>query len=139
MRKQRSRKCTGGHRHVQLVGGKARACQVYPEKLAKAVLIEIKQELKHNGILALVYQDLLVANSVDTDLHEYDGHFVDDVTGQLFDTQLVVAAGKEDMATHFAHRAYDKTPISDCWHATGKAPIGCLWIDINKGDDEHPD
>ena len=43
------------------------------------------------------------------------------------------------MATDFAHRAYDKRPISECWHVTGKAPIGCRWIDINEGDDEHPD
>ena len=32
LRNQLSRKCLGGHRHVALLGGRAKACQVYPDK-----------------------------------------------------------------------------------------------------------
>ena len=59
LKDQLSRKCLGGHRHVQLIGGRAKACQVYPEKLVRSICKGIQLELKHNGVLSLVYQDLL--------------------------------------------------------------------------------
>ena len=37
VKEQLSKKGTEGHRHVQLMEGKARACQVYPEKLVRAI------------------------------------------------------------------------------------------------------
>ena len=33
---------------------------------------------------------------------------------------------------------YDKVPIAECKRATGKLAITVRWIDINKGDQEHP-
>ena len=136
---QLSKTCQGGHRHVQLMGGRAQACQVYPEKLVRAILRGIKLEIKHSGIMSMVYQDLLTVSSEEADVYDYEGHFVDDMSGQILDTRLVIAARKEEMATYYSHNAYEKRPITECWHVTGKAPIGCRWIDINKGDDEHPE
>ena len=46
-----SLKCMGGHRHIQLLGGRARACQEYPDKLCKYILKGIKTELIHSGII----------------------------------------------------------------------------------------
>ena len=43
LRDHLSNKCLGGHRHIQLMGGKARACQVYPDKLCRAMLKGIRQ------------------------------------------------------------------------------------------------
>ena len=43
------------------------------------------------------------------------------------------------MQTYFDHKAYDKVPISEAMTVTGKQPIGCRWIDINKGDEENPE
>ena len=37
LREQLSKTCLGGHRHVHLMGGKAKACRVYPPKLARAI------------------------------------------------------------------------------------------------------
>ncbi len=51
VRDQLSRKCLGGHGHVALLGGRARACQVYPNKVCRAMLTGIKQELVHSGII----------------------------------------------------------------------------------------
>ena len=31
-----------------------------------------------------------------------------------------------------------KVSIKECYEETGKAPIGVRWVDINKGDSEHP-
>ena len=54
LRDQLTRKCLGGHRHVHLMGGRAKACQVYTPKLVKAIRKGIMLELKYKGILPLV-------------------------------------------------------------------------------------
>ena len=61
------------------------------------------------------------------------------MSGQILNKDLVIQARKEEKDKYFSHKAYDKVPISESWEVTGKAPIGCRWIDINKGDDENPD
>ena len=43
------------------------------------------------------------------------------------------------MNKYLQHNAYDKVPIEEAWRISGKGPIGSRWIDINKGDDEHPE
>ena len=139
LREQLSKKCLGGHRHVHLMGGKAKACQVYPPKLVKAICRGIQLELKHNGILSLAYKDMLSVSQEDADVIEYEGQFYDDVSGQILKKDLVIAARKEEMATYYAHKAYDKVPITESWEVTGKGPIGSRWIDINKGDDDKPE
>ena len=34
---------------------------------------------------------------------------------------------------------YVKVPLEECWKQTGQVPIGTRWVDVNKGDDDHPD
>ena len=54
-----SRRCTNElgtekwHRHVLLMGGKAKACQVYPMKLVKAILKGLKAQLRADLLLQL--------------------------------------------------------------------------------------
>ena len=33
---------------------------------------------------------------------------------------------------------YEKVPIAEAWAKTGRPPITCRWVDINKGDDVVP-
>ena len=139
LRNQLNKQCLGGHRHVQLVGGRAKACQVYPKGLCRAILRGIKAELTNNGLLAMVYQDVLITSSEDDDIVEFEGNFIDDMSGKVLNRELVIAARKEEMQTYFDHKAYDKVQISEAMRVTGKQPIGCRWIDINKGDEENPE
>ena len=37
------------------------------------------------------------------------------------------------------HGVYTKVSEAECWRVTGKAPIGVCWVDVNKGDDAHPE
>ena len=67
-----------------------------------------------------------------------DEQFVDDVSGQLLDTEMVKEAWKEEMEQFDLHKVYAKVPISECVRMTSKGPIGSRWIDINKGDIVHP-
>ena len=48
-------------------------------------------------------------------------------------------AREEEMGEVRKHEVYEKVPIEECWERTGKAPIQTRWIDINKGDNVHPE
>ena len=43
--------CTGGHRHAQLLSGRAKTCEVYPTKLCEALLRRLKDQLVASGRL----------------------------------------------------------------------------------------
>ena len=139
MKQALDKQCLGGHRHVQLMGGRAKACQVYPENLVRAILKGIRLELAHSGMLSMVYGDLLHIDAEDEAMNDINGYFIDDMSGHKLDTKLVLKARKEEMDKYYAHNAYDKVPIEECHRVTGKGPIGSRWIDINKGDDDNPD
>ena len=113
MKNQLDKKCLGGHRHVHLLGGRAKACQVYPENLVRAILKGIRQELTHNGILSITHRDILSVSSEDADVIDYDGHFIDDMSGQTLNTKLVIEARREEMNVYLRHNAYDKVPIEE--------------------------
>ena len=111
MKQALDKQCLGGHRHVQLMGGRAKACQVYPENLVRAILKGIRLELAHSGMLSMVYGDLLHIDAEDEAMNDINGYFIDDMSGHKLDTKLVLKARKEEMDKYYAHNAYDKVPI----------------------------
>ena len=60
---QLGNKCLGGHRHVQLLGGRAQACQIYPDKLCRAMLKGIRLELVHSGVIKADHADMMAISS----------------------------------------------------------------------------
>ena len=40
------------HRHIQLLGGKAKACEIYPKSLCRAILRGFKRQLEEEGVLS---------------------------------------------------------------------------------------
>ena len=74
-------------------------------------------------------------------LHEDDGHGLvafDDVSGQELKPELMVKARREEIAYFREMGVYEKVDLAEAWQATGKGPIAVRWVDINKGDSEHP-
>jgi hypothetical protein len=138
LRDQLSSKCLGGHRHVQLVGGRAIACQVYPDKLCRSILKGIRLELVNSGIIKGEYDDMMMVSHDDSAPEEFAYEFVDDISGQMLDTKLVREARGDEMKKFSQHTVYTKCPIAECVRVTGKQPIGTKWIDINKGDASNP-
>ena len=65
--------------------------------------------------------------------------FWDDVSGEPLDTEGVLQARKEELVHVHRHEVYKKVPISQCIDRTGKPPIRTRWVDINKGDNVHPE
>ena len=131
-------KCLGGHRHIQLMGGRARACQVYPDKLCKYILKGIRNELVHSGIIKGEVNEMTLASVEDNECQDYMDEYVDDMSGKPLISRLVNEARGDEMAKFRQHNVYTKVPISECVASTGKQPIGSKWIDINKGDEKEP-
>ena len=49
--------CDGGHRHVELVNGRAKACEKYPDKFCEVVLSAMRDDLGANMNLDRISTD----------------------------------------------------------------------------------
>ena len=115
------------------MGGRAKACQVYAEKLVRAILSGFRAELVNNGLIAMVHTDLLDVDAESDAMNHCDVLFVDDMSGQALKTHLVLKARKEEMDKYFSHSAYDKVPIEESRRVTGKGPTGSRWNSHQQG------
>ena len=138
--------CTGDHRHVKLVGGRAAKAAIYPPQLCEAILRGLKRQLISDGSIARNEKMMQVCQESWLDafvysLGEFDSgeEFIDDVSGLPLDPVLVRAARKEDIAVFKQHMVYSKVPVDEATSKTDNAPIGVRWIDINKGDKTNPE
>lgn len=61
--------------------------------------------------------------------------FWDDISGKKTKPELKKAGNVREFQKHMV---YTKVPVSFAWKRTSKKPIGVRWVDINKGDDVHP-
>ena len=131
-------KCNGLHRHITLINGRAKAAEVYPDKLCKAIIMGLVEQMEHD--------QRIVRGSLGS-IGEFDQHvdkessreYWDDLSGKRLKPELVKKARAEEMAEFRKHGVYVKVPVKMCWEETGKEPIGVRWVDINKADDEEPD
>jgi hypothetical protein len=138
-------KCEGGHRHVHLINGRARAAQTYPPKLVSAILNGIRRELRVRGELSTL-AELTSGPSPDDTSNEQTESFVDEtvsdyvdsVTGMPLDPVKVLEARKEEMKWVEKQQLWDVVPTTMCWEETNRPPITLKWVDRNKGDDSHP-
>ena len=75
-------------------------------------------------------------------LHEDDQRLCekawDDVTGKELDPNMVRRARQDEIGYFKKHTVYKRVPHSRCFQCAGKPPIRVRWVDINKGDDKHP-
>lgn len=128
------------HRHIYCMGGIAKAAQVYPPKLVRAVLQGLKEQLKLDGHLSS-FEETSAGPSPHHDWFEEEpdwSTYVDDSAGTPLRTDLVVKAREEELQWVKKEKICHKVPLRQCYDRTGKAPIDTKWLDINKGDDERP-
>ena len=141
-----ARKCTGDHRHVHLIGGRAKRAQLYPRAFSQAVCEGIAAEKRLHG-LGLVHSPLMSVEEMSSAvemltgskaaasaLHEEDEMAFDDQSGAVLDPKLMRAARTAEIAYFRSMNVYTKVPIAECWKMTGSEPISVRWVDINKGD-----
>ena len=154
------------HRHGHLISGRASACEEYPPALEAAIVNGLTDQLRYDGLLvpgqigllspeheeiagraeesapaavqALTETDDLHEDSVRPQFESDGETFVDTVTGVRLDPNLVRAARQKELETIREFKVYVKVPISEAYSTTGKPPIGCKWVDTNKGDAQRP-
>jgi hypothetical protein len=130
-----NRVCDKTHKHIQLIGGRAKKAQVYPEELCAQMLRGLLDQMRYDGRL----RDTAIGCVFAVEEGESEIMFWDDISGEPLSTERVIRARLEEIEEFRKREVYDKVPISQCWERTGKAPIGVRWVDINKGDAMNPE
>ena len=106
-----SGKCSGTHRHVHLINGRARKAQVYPPRMVSAILRALKKELHQTGEFnELTAPDLLgIGPSPDAESNESaapkeleadwmeSAQYFDSVSGAPLKTERVLEARQEEL------------------------------------------
>ena len=125
-------KSNGGefHRHVQLLSGRAKQCQVYPRAFYQAVCEGVAAEKKLRALGLMSHPIMSVSemqqaggNGVEDPsqaLHEDDGIIAfDDQSGAPLNPQEGAKARSEEIRYFKSMGAYKKVDQSVCWEATG--------------------
>ena len=129
---------TPWHRHVHLMGGRAKAAQVYPQGLVDSILRGLKKQMEKSGMINALEVGP-VNEEPERDWEAEYPDIYDQVSGKLLDPVMIKEARATELGYVHNYGVYKKVPVAVCWERTGKAPIRVKWVDINKGDEEHPD
>eukprot|EP00435_Cladocopium_sp_Y103_P060831 s663_g22.t1 len=128
------------HRHIPLIGGKAKQCEVYPDGLIRSILKGLRKQLKKD--IPINSMDFGPTNQeVDVDLTlapEDWTLYTDEVSGKRLESGLVQKARAEEIEYARRYKVWEVVPTSEAWSETNRPPISSRWIDINKGDEQRP-
>ena len=130
--------CPGGHRHVQLINGRAKFAQVYPPKTVEAVLRAIRKELQEIGELSKgeafgtgpvpdEKSNELEGGILPPDSSEENEIYFDAVTGVALRGAAVLEAREEELRWVEKQNLYTPVDESECWEVTGRKPIQLKW------------
>ena len=150
-----NRRCFGGHDHIQLFGGRAKACEKYPPRLVAAVLRALRQSRRAagcgeaQGLLGKDRQLTIAAMEAGPTLEEPEllslpdnatdvQEFRDRSTGLPLDPEVVRKARELEMQYMDELKVLENSNRDECMTETGRAPIPTDWVDINKGDSLRP-
>ena len=149
----RQAQCSGLHRHEHLEGGRAKDCEVYPERFVKLVCEGIRKELADARWRRKVVEDLEIGKTIEAIMsaqekvepphkryapiefgHTYEGYdFHDDVSGSKLDHGMAVLARRAEMEFFKRRGVYSKVKREKLMKV-----ISTKWLDVNKGDAKSP-
>ena len=143
-----SQKCDNSHQHQQLISGRAKAAEVYPEKLRRAMcraVVKIKRN-RTAGVVRVLNSlqqvdsddiEFLLSLSKRHDDKEEEMQAWDDVNNTPLDAEGVKAARKEELEYIVKMGVFELVLRKDAI-AGGLKIIDARWIDTNKGDSIKP-
>ena len=102
-----NRICTGCHRHVNLINGRAKMAEVYPHTLCTEILRGLVDQMKWDGRMRDTGLGLVFA----VEEGEQEVMFWDSVSGQPLDFEGVLEARREELEEFRKHGVYHKVPI----------------------------
>ena len=131
------RRCDHGHDHLHLLSGRARAAQIYPERLCTAILKGLKRQLQSDGVISRRFVGSVAPEEENCDewieeyMRETWGEYYD-IAGNALERSKVQAAKREEIEGLRQRGTYVRVPIAECWSITGKAPIRTRFVDVKK-------
>ena len=145
------------HQHVTLINGRTKEAHIYSDKFCRAICEGLMEQIdadEKGQYLVVDYDNVKdkaigeLMNMMKEIKQKYNIVEEDDeiemviawgdVSGAELDLKSVRKARQEEIDYVRKMRLYDKVAIEECYRVTGHAPITVRWIDINKGDIEHP-
>ena len=133
-----------GGRHAVTSGRIAREAAKYSDRLCRAIIRGMVEEMAERGIWregevglhAVEDKDgAAEARALDS---RYSGRYRDDVTGQPLRDDLVREARLTELKYFNSKGVWEKRPRAEARQRTGKGAISVRWVDVNKGDDLNP-
>ena len=137
------------HQHAQLVGGCAKASEVYTKQFVAAVLTGFKADLEEAGVLnsmelGVTFEEPNLELVKDPEFASHlwkadmkDRELIDAITGERLDPELVRLARIEAVKFMKMLGVYEKTLRSKA-SELGIKIISMKWVMVNKGDRDHP-
>ena len=148
----RDAQCRGEHVHTQLLGDRASAAQIYPDKFCRLVCEAVKREKSSiewrnrmqvkfditgpmEKLLSVQQAEELATPPDEDPMAELyrDSEFVDDTSGIMLDKGMAIAARRLEIEYFRKMGVYSKVR-REKWMRT----ITTRWLDTNKGDEESP-
>ena len=125
-------------RRIHLIDGLAKFDRTHPPEMAHVVIEACQVAMQHDGVLSALDSYAAGPNPIqplidDTPWEQY----WDDVNGGWLKPELCRNARREELEWVHRQKVYERRPISECIEQTGVPPISLMWLDTNKGDDEH--
>ena len=150
-----NRHCFGGHDHIQLLSGRAKACEKYSPRLVAAILRALRQSVRAAGCgqaqrtVGRDRQLTIAAVEAGPTLEEpkllslpdnADGaqEFRDRSTGLPLIPEMVKRAGQLEMQYMAELKVLEDSDRDACRAETGRPPIPTDWVDVSKGDSLRP-
>ena len=147
-------------RQHALRSGRASRAEIYPRKLALAIIRGVGNQIKADegelggwSIGATGHEDVM--HEVDNipqeerpeeeedewrdEMQHWAEEDYDANSGELLDPVLVQAAKKEELEYIDKLPLYDIVDVAMCWDRTGQKPVSTRWTILNKGDAESPE
>ena len=130
------RRCDGGHNHAQLLGGRASACQVYPDMLCKAVCKGLRTQMLTDKAVMECNLNQVEDEMRGAEEKHKQGGFWDAVNGGWLPPNEVREAREKEMQYIRRMNVYSRVPREECRRVTGKQPIKLKWVDTRKNSGE---
>jgi len=139
------------HRHVTLVSGRAKAAEVYPRALCRAILRGLRRQLTKDGVMEENGVGVICQVAEETEWkhwsdekyknpHEDEQKSIyDEVSGAKLDPERVAKAHEDELEFIDKKPLYEIRTTAEAWQVTGSAPISTRWINIDKGGPGEPE
>ena len=92
--KQLAQRCPGTHRHIQLISGRAKAAEVYPDKLCAAIVCGLMEQMQEDSRIARYGSDMGTVTASEESWIDWREYY-DDLSGGKLNSDLVRQARAE--------------------------------------------